>query len=223
MVGELSLVFKYPVTFSRRLSSNEVNAKTHFLKQAMKNKNYTMFGLPLAALLIGLIPPPAWSAPAGKLVAWGNHQYGQTNVPPGNDFVAIDASQGFHSLALRSDGSLAGWGWNYGEEASGTGGIFYGQATPPAGTNFVAISAGFQYSLAIQVVIEPLSLNIARVGTNVVLSWSANDIGYRLEAKTGLSSSLNWSTVLGMPTIVANQYTITNSVANGYQFYRLKK
>ena len=44
-----------------------------------------------------------------------------------------------------------------------------------------------------------------------------------IEAKTGLSSSLNWSNVFGAPTIVGNQYTITNSVANGDQFYRLKK
>ena len=70
---------------------------------------------------------------------------------------------------------------------------------------------------------EPPVLNIALVGNNVVLSWSANDSGYTLEAKAGLSSSLNWSNVFGMPTIVGNQYTVTNSVANVYQFYRLKK
>ena len=100
----------------------------------MKNKDYTMFGLPLAALLVGLISLPAWGAPAGKLVAWGNNQYGQTNVPAGNDFVAIDASQGFHSLALRSDGSLAGWGSNYGDPVLGAGDIFHGQAIVPRAT-----------------------------------------------------------------------------------------
>ena len=323
----------------------------------MKNKDYTIFGLPLAVLLIGLISaPPAWAVPAGKLVAWGNNQYGQTNVPAGNNFVAIDASQGFHSLALRSDGSLAGWGsnygdpilgagdifygqaivpagndfkaiaagafhslalksdgslvgwgsnevfghdanptgqatvpsgkdfvaiaagdfyslalksdgslvawgdnstgqldvplgndfvaiasgdffglalqsdgslvgwgWNYGEEASGTGGTFYGQATPPVGTNFVAISAGFEYSLAIHVAIERPVLNIARVGNSVVLSWPTDQSGYTLEAKTDPSSSLNWSNVFGTPTLVGNQYTVTNSVTNGNLFYRLKK
>ena len=66
-------------------------------------------------------------------------------------------------------------------------------------------------------------MNIALVGNNVVLSWSANDSGYTLEAKAGLSSSLNWSNVFGTPTSVGNQYTVTNSVANVYQFYRLKK
>ena len=143
-------------------------------------------------------------------------------MPAGNDFKAI-AAGAFHSLALKSDGSLVGWGWNYGEEASGTGDIFYGQAIPPAGSNFVAISAGVQFSLAIQLVPEPPVLNIALVGNNVVLSWSANDSGYTLEAKADLSSSLNWSNVFGTLTIVGNQYTITNSVASRNQFYRLKK
>ncbi|MHC4302183.1 MAG: hypothetical protein ACYS7Y_33405 [Planctomycetota bacterium] len=44
-----------------------------------------------------------------------------------------------HSLALRADGSVVGWGWNAN-----------GRATPPAGNDFVAISAGYSHSLAIK-------------------------------------------------------------------------
>jgi hypothetical protein len=44
-----------------------------------------------------------------------------------------------HSLALRSDGSVVGWGNN-----------FEGQATPPEGKDFVAISAGGDHSLALK-------------------------------------------------------------------------
>ena len=66
----------------------------------------------------------------GSLAGWGYNGYGQTNVPAGNDFVAIAAGDD-HSLALKSDGSLAGWGDN-GD----------GQTNVPAGNDFVAIAAG---------------------------------------------------------------------------------
>jgi len=44
-------------------------------------------------------------AERGELVAWGKNDHGQTNVPAGNDFVAI-AGGSEHSLALRDNGSL---------------------------------------------------------------------------------------------------------------------
>ena len=49
------------------------------------------------------------------------------------------AAGGEHSLALKTDGSIVGWGWN-----------FWGQATPPDGNDFSAIAAGDDYSLAIR-------------------------------------------------------------------------
>ncbi|MBN2314647.1 MAG: hypothetical protein JXM79_12010 [Sedimentisphaerales bacterium] len=52
--------------------------------------------------------------------------------------MAIAAGDAY-SLALKSDGSIVGWGYNYN-----------GQATPPTGNDFVAISAGFSHSLAIR-------------------------------------------------------------------------
>src|SRR5262245_51642227 len=116
----------------------------------MKNRNDHRFTLSLAALLLSLISSSAWAAPAGKLVAWGGTEFGQTNVPPGNDFVAIDAGQGYQCLALRSDGSLAGWGSNFGEKALGTEDVFYGQAMVPAGNDFKAIAAGAFHSLALK-------------------------------------------------------------------------
>ena len=97
----------------------------------------------------------------------------------------------------------------------------YGQAVPRAGTNFIAIVASNFFSLAIQV--QPPVLTIGQNGNNVMLSWSTNHSGYTLEAKTDLSPSLNWTPVPGTPTIMGNQFTVTNSVAGGSQFFRLKK
>ena len=45
----------------------------------------------------------------GTLAAWGKNDYGQCNVPAGNNFVAV-ASGSFHGLAIKADGSLAAWG-----------------------------------------------------------------------------------------------------------------
>ena len=87
----------------------------------------------------------------GFIVAWGCNDDEQCSDIPGgadpcngwwrsdqNDFIAI-AAGGWHSLALKNDGSIVGWGWN--ED---------GQATPPAGNDFVAIAAGRYHSLALK-------------------------------------------------------------------------
>src|SRR5262245_29807454 len=129
----------------------------------MKNRDYHSFTLSLAALLLSLDSSSAWAAPVGKIVAWGGNEFGQTNVPPGNDFVAIDAGQGYHCLALRSDGSLAGWGSNYGEKGLGTENVFYGQAMVPPGNDFKAIAAGAFHSLALR-------------SDGSVVGWGANEV-----------------------------------------------
>ncbi|MBN1392082.1 MAG: hypothetical protein JW947_04685, partial [Sedimentisphaerales bacterium] len=54
------------------------------------------------------------------------------------DFVAVAAGY-YHSLALKSDGTIVGWGYDG-----------YGQATPPAGNDFVAVAAGGYHSLALK-------------------------------------------------------------------------
>jgi hypothetical protein len=96
--------------------------------------------------------------------------------------VAIAAGRK-HSLALKADGSIAGWGHNnYGEATPPSGNDFVavsvggrhslaikadgsivgwgwnnrGQATPPSGNDFVAVSAGAYHSLAIRQVAPPL-------------------------------------------------------------------
>jgi len=58
--------------------------------------------------------------------------------PAGDDFVAISAG-GLHCLALRADGSLAGWGSNS-----------YRQSDVPQSKNFTMIAAGGYHSLAIR-------------------------------------------------------------------------
>jgi len=94
----------------------------------------------------------------GSIVAWGANGYwdggsiplqwfytGQCDVPsPNSGFIAIAAGYE-HSLGLKQDGSIVGWGSNEDEY-----GNWLGQATPPAGNDFVAISAAGWHSLALK-------------------------------------------------------------------------
>ncbi|MHC4418601.1 MAG: RCC1 domain-containing protein, partial [Planctomycetota bacterium] len=76
-------------------------------------------------------------ARAGSVVGWGN-MVADSNDFAGVKFVALAAGED-HSLAIKADGSIVGWGYN-----------IYGQATPPSGNDFVAISAGGAHSLALK-------------------------------------------------------------------------
>src|SRR4030042_217196 len=79
------------------------------------------------------------AAQTGSLCAWGANLFGETDVPTGNDFIAI-AGGGNHSLGLKSDGSIIGWGSNH-----------YGQCIVPSpNTGFIAISAAWEHSLGLK-------------------------------------------------------------------------
>lgn len=74
---------------------------------------------------------------AGSVVGWGSMAANSTELDS-NDFVAIAAGYDYF-LALKSDGSIGGWGYNE-----------YGQATPPDGNDFTAITGGGHHSLALK-------------------------------------------------------------------------
>ncbi|NBR70218.1 MAG: hypothetical protein EBT69_08615, partial [Verrucomicrobia bacterium] len=78
--------------------------------------------------------------PAGAVIAWGDNQVGQTNVPSSISNNAIQISSGYaHALALKKDGSVVAWGEN-----------LYSKSTLPAGlTNVVSVSAGAEHSVAL--------------------------------------------------------------------------
>jgi peptidoglycan/xylan/chitin deacetylase (PgdA/CDA1 family) len=104
--------------------------------------------------------------------------------------MAISAG-GYHSLGLKADGTIVGWGDNVSNQASppsgnnyvkiaaggfhslalrsdgsivGWGANYYGQATPPAGNNFIDISAGEWHSLALR-------------SDGSIVGWGANNCG----------------------------------------------
>ncbi|MEI6078669.1 MAG: immunoglobulin domain-containing protein, partial [Verrucomicrobiota bacterium] len=88
----------------------------------------------------------------GSLVAWGvssndynpnpylNFYFGQTDLPANLTNATAIAAGAFHSLALKTDGTVQAWGYD-----------FYGQCDVPAGlSNVVAIAAGGYFSVALK-------------------------------------------------------------------------
>jgi alpha-tubulin suppressor-like RCC1 family protein len=92
----------------------------------------------------------------GKIVAWENNDYGQSNLPkPSSGFVAVTAGYTF-SLGLKSDGSIKAWGRN------DTGAF----NLPGPNTNFIVVGSGVYHSLGIRVTNEGrfFQLRLANLG-----------------------------------------------------------
>ncbi len=108
----------------------------------------------------------------GTIAAWGGlNSYGQTTVPAGLDHVVAIAAGGeywwpdsAHSLALRNDGTVVGWGYNG-----------FGQVVAPSGlSNVVGVAAGRSHSVALK-------------GDGTVVAWGDNGYGQR-NVPSGLSN-----------------------------------
>src|SRR5258707_1341560 len=110
---------------------------------------------PLARRVAGAITitahptPPRWRtissrkarAPpsTGGLVEKGGGR-GGAHAPTGLSNVVAVSAGGWHSLALKADGTVTGWGAKV-----------YGEDSPPAGlSNVLAIAGGGQFSLALK-------------------------------------------------------------------------
>jgi hypothetical protein len=90
---------------------------------------------------------------------------------------------------------------------------------PSSGPNDVADNFEISY-----MTIAGLTLNIQIVGTNAVLSWPTNAMGFNLASTLNLGTGAAWSTNnLTSPVVVNGQNVVTNPITNVRQFYRLQQ
>src|SRR5664280_577223 len=130
------------------------------------------FTVTIAGLLILLPATAAVSSTAtasgptrsGTVVAWGSNVNGQASVPSGLTNVTAVSAGEYNSLALRSDGTVIGWGYVY----PGDNGI----PMPTDLSGVTAISAGSFHNLALK-------------SNGTVVGWGDN-LGQKATPPTGL-------------------------------------
>jgi len=68
---------------------------------------------------------------------------------------------------------------------------------------------------------SPAQLTTIPSGTNVILAWPTNAVGFILQSTTNLVSPAVWSTNSPTPVAIAGQNTVTNLLTGVQKFYRL--
>jgi hypothetical protein len=148
------------------------------------------------ALLVVLLTPGAavaFPAPVGTVVAWGDDSSGQTNVPAALSGVVAVSAGGYHTVALKGDGTVVAWG---GDDS-------HGQTNVPAGlSGVVAISAGGYHTVALK-------------GDGTVVAWGYDDAG-QTEVPAALSGVVAVSAGGSHTVALKGDGTV---VAWGYDYY----
>jgi cysteine-rich repeat protein len=143
----------------------------------------------------------------GTLWTWGRKQYGATGdgdtteyvrtprpVPNLTGFTAV-AAGGYHSLALRSDGTVWAWGYNaYGQLGDGTTLQRNAPIQVPNLTGVIAVAAGHYHSLALR-------------SDGTVWAWGYNLYGQLGEGTTSNAlSPMRVSGLTGITALAAGMY-----------------
>ncbi|HSU54676.1 MAG TPA: choice-of-anchor Q domain-containing protein [Candidatus Dormibacteraeota bacterium] len=68
---------------------------------------------------------------------------------------------------------------------------------------------------------SPAQLTIIPSGTNVILTWPTNAVGFTLQSTTNLVSPAVWTTNSPAPVVICEQNVVTNPITGAQRFYRL--
>jgi alpha-tubulin suppressor-like RCC1 family protein len=146
---------------------------------------------------------------------WGDNSQGQCTAPAGVSNVVALAAGGAHTLALKSNGTVAAWGANWN-----------GQCDLPSDlTNAVAIAAGAEHSLILVIdstFVPHLFGPRWKADRFSALLQTFNTRNYGLDYKTSLTAT-SW---VSLPLVTGNgalrMLTDTNAPASS-RFYRARQ
>ncbi len=136
-------------------------------------------------------------------------------------YLSLDGSTDLARFNQHQGGDFQDWYSFYGgqtpqvQDAYGTHG-----ATPVLGVELRALDA-IGYTRVV-LTARP-SVSLARSGSNLILTWPTTFVGFSLQSATNLAGVVSWTAASPVPTILNNQYTVTNTSTPGRKFYRLVK
>jgi hypothetical protein len=164
--------------------------------------NEVLKGSPLTSLSVTTTGP-------ATLVAfwWGDGDEGISHIAvPNNGFTVIDS--------LLPTGTLV-------QTAVATKDV-----TQAGSYNVTWDSGGLEgaqlYLVAVQSVPAP-PLHVQALGGKVMISWPTSAVAYSLETTSNLILGNVWKPVTNTPAIIGSQNMVSNPIAPGSLFYRLKK
>lgn len=141
----------------------------------------------------------------GTVLAWGDNEYGQTNIPPSASNVVAISSGWYHNLALRADGHLIQWGTSY----------YASVGSPPAAaSNLVAFACGGNHSLALRADGKLFTWGNNTYGQCSIPAWATNVVAV---AGTGYDSM---ALIGDGPPIVSAPILNRSVVAGGKVYFR---
>lgn len=154
------------------------------------------------------------SNPYGKLVLVGNTLYGTTSGggtwTNGTVFAVNTDSSGFkvmYSFTAHDPVSYTNSdGFQPFDGLVLSGDMLYGTAK----------LGGYYDNGTVFGVVIPPSLSLSLSGTNVILTWPTNAVGFALQSTTNLAPTATWSPVAG-------QTPVTNPVTVSQKFFRLSR
>ncbi|MBI3875231.1 MAG: hypothetical protein HY300_04590, partial [Verrucomicrobia bacterium] len=115
-----------------------------------------------------------------------------------------------HSVALKNNGTVVAWGYNFGGET----------AVPVGLSGVTTIASGAYHTLAI--VVGPTVTTTSAANT-FTLSWPDTATGFRVESALSLFPPVSWSTESGTFQTNGGFISLGLPMSGTQKFYRLTK
>jgi hypothetical protein len=77
-------------------------------------------------------------------------------------------------------------------------------------------------TVSVKTLVEFPQITTTRTGSTLVIAWPADANAYTLERTTSLAPPAVWTPVATPPVRVGNQNTVTLTIGNGDEFFRLR-